>query len=87
MTEQFDEIISRISFPQFCIFIPGLLITFGGLRSLLRKKIINIGTSTDFRWKKPEFLEGRDAIKAGGCFLLFGLFLLLFGSILLLLEF
>lgn len=65
-----------------CFCFPGLLLTLGGIRNIVRRSAISISRDGYFRWKKPVPLTGKDAVEAGGCIAALGIGLLLLGIIL-----
>lgn len=82
MSQEITQIFDRISAYILCMIVPGILISIGGIRSIIRKKIITVGTNSSLHWKKPTLIIGNEAVKEGGCSLIFGISVIIFGIIL-----
>lgn len=81
MPTQFQQILDQIGFELICLCIPGLLLALGGIRNIVRRSAISVSRDGHFRWKKPVYLTGKDAVEAGGCTAILGIGLLLLGII------
>ena len=77
----FLEFLDQIDFELICLCIPGLLLTLGGIRIIVRRRAFSVSRDGDFHWKKPVYLTGKDAVEAGGCIVILGFGFLLMGII------
>jgi hypothetical protein len=81
MAKLFDEFFEKAGIPLLCLCLPGILLTLNGLRAIKNRRTISVGTDSQFRWKTPVILKGKEAVKDGKWELGFGLALLLMGII------
>jgi hypothetical protein len=81
MPTQFLQFLDQIGVYLICLCIPGLLLTLGGIRNIVRRSAVSVSRDGHFRWKEPVVLAGKDAVEAGGCITTFGIGLLLLGIV------
>jgi hypothetical protein len=79
MTNQVLQFLDQIGVYLVCLFIPGFLLTLGGIRNIVRRRAVSVSRDGGFHWKKPVYLTGKDAVEAGGCTVVLGIGLLLLG--------
>lgn len=79
MANQVLHFLDQVGVYLLCMCIPGFLLTLGGIRNIVRRSAVSVSRDGHFRWKKPVYLTGKDAVEAGGCTALLGIGLLLLG--------
>jgi hypothetical protein len=73
--QNFDWLVGLIIF----FVILGILLFLSGLRSIRTNSALSIGRNGYFRWKKPKILKGKDAREVGGCTILIGIVIIIYG--------
>jgi len=84
MESNFAQYWPSIEMYLLCLILPGIVFIISGIRTIRKKSTVILGLKGDFHWKKPTVLKGKEAEKEGGCSVALGIFLLIFGGLMIL---
>jgi hypothetical protein len=79
MSEYFYQNLEEAILPLICLFLPGILLTLNGLRTIRNRKTLSVGLDSHFHWEKPTLIKGKLAVNDGKFELGIGIFLFAMG--------